>query len=382
MTTDAYDSLIKWLEKSWYGLSKSEHLQPLIESFYNPDEANLLAGFPYKDTSLNALAASLNIDAQVLEKQLDKMARKGMVFRSEVKGQVRYRLSDAFFLFYRSAFWPGRDDHKTRTAAHHMNKYHQDGFMNRFAHASQKGLRVIPIQKTISDTRAILSYEDVAKFVDTQDYCTVSHCACRMRDKLDTDGNVCDHPMEVCLHFGKLGRYIVENGLGWEISKQEARQILKECADAGLVHAISNHRKGADTICNCCTCHCMFISAYHQLGHEKGLSPSNLVAQVSAETCKACGLCTRRCPMDSLQLKYSTIAPNKHRKAVVVDPSICIGCGVCAHKCPTGSLTLVHRKNLHHPPETLKDWGKRFFEDRKTGPKLRFEDQPGTKSDL
>lgn len=373
MATDAYESLIQWLEKSWYGVAESEHLRLLLKSFYSPEEAELLTGFPYKDTSLEELPASNNTDASTLVQKLDELARKGMLYRSERDGQVRYRLNDAFFMFYRSAFWPGRDDERFKAAAHHMNKYHGDGFMDRFAHAHEKGLRVIPIEKTMADTREILCYEDVVRFVDTQDYCTVSNCACRMRDKLDKNGNGCNHPMEVCLHFGKLGHYIVENGLGREITKEEAKEVLKKCADSGLVHAISNHEEGADTICNCCACHCMFINSYHQLRHARGLSPSNFVVQVVLETCKACGLCTKRCPMDALQLKFSPVTTNKVRKAAVVDPAACIGCGVCVHKCPTASLTLVHRQEIHDPPKTLRDWGKSFFNDRETGPKLRKE---------
>ena len=373
MTIDAYESLIKWLEKSWYGVADSEQLRPLLESLYTPEEAALLSGFPYKNTSLEELAASKGADTKVLGKQLDELAQRGLLYRIKKNGQVSYRFNDAFFVFYRSTFWPGRDDEQTRSAAHHMNQYHLDGFMDRFAHAREKGLRVIPIEKTIADTRKILPYEDVVKFVDSQDYCTVSYCACRMRDKLDKDGNVCNHPMEVCLHFGKLGRYIVENEMGREITREETKAILKKCADSGLVHGISNHKEGPDTICNCCACHCLFVNAYHQLHHEQGLSPSNLVVEVAAETCKACGLCTKRCPMDALQLKFSSVVVNKARKAAVVDPSVCIGCGVCVHKCPSNSLILFHRKEIHDPPETLRDWGKQFFEDRKTGPKLRDE---------
>ena len=31
MTADPYESLIEWLEKSWYGVAESEHLRPLSQ---------------------------------------------------------------------------------------------------------------------------------------------------------------------------------------------------------------------------------------------------------------------------------------------------------------------------------------------------------------
>lgn len=55
-------------------------------------------------------------------------------------------------------------------------------------------------------------------------------------------------PSEVCLHFNKLGRYCVENGLGREITKEETIEILKMAADAGLVHGLQNHQDTPETL--------------------------------------------------------------------------------------------------------------------------------------
>jgi len=95
---------------------------------------------------------------------------------------------------------------------------------------------------------------------------------------------------------------------------------------------------------------------YNQFGHHKGMSPSNYVVKTEPETCKACGLCTKRCPMDAMQLKYSTKATNKFRKAVVIDPDVCIGCGVCVHKCKAKSIVLEQREPVIDPPRSGRDW--------------------------
>jgi NAD-dependent dihydropyrimidine dehydrogenase PreA subunit len=239
--------------------------------------------------------------------------------------------------------------------------------MDQFAQAHTKGLRAIPIDKTIEDPRQILPYEDVVRFVDSQDYCTVSCCPCRQRKNLDPDSHDCKHPVEVCLHFGALGHYIVDNGLGREITKEETREILKQAADSGLVHAISNWQQGPDTICNCCNCCCLFMEAYHVLKHDKSHDVSNYQVRTNPETCKACALCVKRCPMDALQLKTSTRATNKIHKAAVVDKDLCIGCGVCVYKCPTGSLILERRRETHAPPTDVRTWMERWREDSKAG---------------
>ena len=57
--------------------------------------------------------------------------------------------------------------------------------------------------------------------------------------------------------------------------QEETRDILKQAAEAGLVHAISNWQDGADTICNCCQCCCLFFEAHHILKHDKSHDVSN-----------------------------------------------------------------------------------------------------------
>jgi len=94
------------------------------------------------------------------------------------------------------------------------------------------------------------------------------------------------------------------------------------------------------------------------LGFDKSVDKSNYVLEVVAyETCKACATCVRRCPMDAIQLKYSTKATNKFRKAVEVDEDLCIGCGVCVHKCKPKSIMLKRKEEdeITRPPKTKKD---------------------------
>jgi formate hydrogenlyase subunit 6/NADH:ubiquinone oxidoreductase subunit I len=365
-----YVRFIEWLNKAWWGLPESEHLMPTIMAFYTPEEAALLTGIPFSGRNLEELAELKGVDPIELEPKLDALARRGAVWRS-VKGKtVRYSLNDSFFIFLRGPFWAAEPDKATKATASPLNKYFFDGFMDQFAHAHTKGLRAIPIDKTVKDTRQILPYEDVVKFVDSQDYCTVSYCPCRQRKNLDPDSSDCTHPVEVCLHFGALGHYIVDNGLGREITKEETKEILKQAADSGLVHAISNWQRGADTICNCCNCCCLFLDAYHVLKHNKSHDVSNYRVRINPNTCKACGLCVKRCPMDALQLKTSTQATNKFHKSVVVDEDLCIGCGVCSHKCPTESLILERRKETYDPPKDVREWMERWNEDCKKASEL------------
>ena len=67
---------------------------------------------------------------------------------------------------------------------------------------------------------------------------------------LDPDHENCKHyPFEEnCVHFGDFARYMVENGHGRELSREECRDVLKKCADVGMVHGVSNWAEPVDTI--------------------------------------------------------------------------------------------------------------------------------------
>lgn len=369
---EIYEKFIEWLGKTWWGLPPSDQLMPLIQTRYSLEEAEFLTGMPFSGSSLEDLAQAKGKDPKELQPYLDNLAGKGIIFRKEKTDTVRYSLNDAYFVFFRSAFWPELEDEASRKMATHANKYYFDGSYDQYATAHAKGLRTLPIHQTIADTRQILPYEDVVQVLDNFEYYTVSACPCRHRKNIDDDSHSCQKPLGNCLHFDDLGRYCVENGLGREITRAETERILKESADAGLVHGISNWREKPDTICNCCSCCCLWMEAYHQLGHHKSLDASNYHLKIEPENCKACGLCVKRCPMDAIQLRFSKAATNKHRKEPVLNGDMCIGCGVCVHKCPTDSLTLVRKLEISDPPRNVREYGMKFMQDKKAGiPLLR-----------
>lgn len=364
-----YEQFVDWLGGTWWELPESDELMPLIMAHFTPEEAAFLTGIPFSSKSLEDLAELKGMATAELGPRLDAMARKGMVYKSVRGDSIRYRLNDSFFALLRANFWAGNTDERTRTTAPMINRYFLDGWGDQYRDVHYKGLRALPIHKTIEDTRQILPFEDVIQVVEDREYYTVSTCPCRHRHNLDPDMPDCHHPTEVCLHFDALGHYIVDQGMGREITKEETFDILSGSADSGLVHGVSNWKHGVDTICNCCSCCCMWLESYHKLGHGKSMDASNYRVQINEETCKGCALCVKRCPMDAIQLKFSAKARNKVAKAAMVDPYLCIGCGVCAHKCPTGSLLLIRKKGITEPPETPGEYMEYYMADRQASRK-------------
>lgn len=345
------------------GLPDSEILLPLLKARLTPEEAEFLADFPFLPHTIEQLAERYRTPPTELMKRLDPLAAKGVVFRHESRDTIRYALNDSMFTFYRSPFWSGRADGETRRLAALGNRYFYNSYGKEVGGYPTMGLRAIPVRKTLQDPRRVLPYEDLLQVIEGEDFFCTSHCPCRQRKNLDPDSPDCEHETFNCLHFGRLARYMVRQGMGKEISKDEVLEALQAAADAGLVHGISNTRRGMDTICNCCSCCCIFLESVHVLGLN-GHQPSNYIVMVHPETCKGCGLCEERCPMKALRLEYSPLAPNREGKAPVLGPQRCLGCGVCAHKCPTRSLVLVHREGEQDFPEDFREMAVRMGRER------------------
>ncbi|MBW1790241.1 MAG: 4Fe-4S binding protein, partial [Deltaproteobacteria bacterium] len=357
-----YQRFIDWLKTGWWDLPEAVELMPLIKARYSVEDAALLTGMPFKGHSVEDLAEMKGLDAQELRPKLEELAKKPVIFQTWHGDTVKYSLNDSFFVFYRSSFWRGDREESTVAMAGLVNKYFYHGFMDDYEPVHSKMLRAIPINRTVEDTKTLLPYEDVVKLIEDVDYLCVSTCACRHRKNIDPEYPECGHPDEVCLHFDTLARFVVNNGMGREITREEAYEILKKSADSGLVHSVGNSQANSDTICNCCKCCCQWFEAYYRLGHSRSVDPSNYLVEVTPETCKGCALCVKRCPMDALQLRYSRKAANKFNKAPELDTGLCIGCGVCVHKCPTESIRLSPKDTVADTPKDFREYLRRFDE--------------------
>ena len=244
-----YEKFIAWMKKAPPGFPDSEDMIALIKARYTPEDAILLTGMPFDYKTIEELAEIKGLNAVDLQPRMDGLAKKGVVWKIFQYGKDRYRLCDLFLVFYRSVYWGGGRNSEHYVMAPLLNKTFEEHFEN-FAHAHTRGLRTLPIENVIEDSRGVMPFEDVLKVLDDQDFFCVGNCSCKAKHNLDPDHENCRHyPFEEnCVHFGDFARYMVENGHGRELTREECRDVLIRCAEEGLVHGVSNWLNPVDTI--------------------------------------------------------------------------------------------------------------------------------------
>lgn len=363
---EIYQELIERLRTWLFGLPDSELLIPMLELRFSEAEARFLSRFPFRPSTLDQIADRMGMPEDKLLEEMRPMIQKGLICAFEGKSGARYAFPDHLFYLYRMPGWKGEDDEWNRKMASMANRYYVDHFGEDFMGHPTKGLRAIPLAQTIEDPRRILPYEDVLEYVEREEYHSVTKCACRHRHNIDPDFHSCAHETENCLHFGKLGYYTVQQNMGRRISREETPEILAKAADAGLVHGISNTKKGMDTICNCCSCCCIFLEPVKMPALVRGRHQrSNYYVRHDPESCVACGVCQEHCPVTAIELKETSAGSRpESEQSVAYDAEQCIGCGVCVHKCPTQSLRLLRREEEEDIPETMSELGRRFLVER------------------
>jgi len=338
-----YKELARHLDEAIIGVPETPTLIKILQILFPGEEAGIGVRLPFADKTLSELEEIFPEKAEKLGDILDRMARRGTVFTSEKPGAEKtYRLLPSVVGFSETPFWGGDDNEMTRALAPLWIRYLKEAFGAELARGVPV-VRVIPISESLGDESEILPFDVLKEKVNDASFIAVAKCPCRQMKRYVGEG--CDHSLENCLHFGSMGRYIVAQGMGRQITGEETLEILTKANEEGLVHVCDNYQGGGlSTICSCCSCCCVFLQSKVVYGLES-LSRSNYVALVDEAVCVGCATCEERCPVGAIKVGDDELA--------VVDEALCIGCGVCAPSCDTEAVALVIREEIKPPPEPM-----------------------------
>ncbi|MFX0124083.1 MAG: ATP-binding protein [Candidatus Hodarchaeota archaeon] len=191
----------------------------------------------------------------------------------------------------------------------------------------------IPINIKIDTQQTALLLENVIQIIELTEKIAVTDCICR------TKLNNCDYPLKVCLSLGKNAIKSVSDGTAEFISKNEAKNIVIETHEKGLVH-LALHRpdddeKNIQAICSCCSCCCHALQGLLLMNMKGLVKSSEFIAIQDQEICIDCGECVDRCQFDA------RILDNKDR--MIFNPNLCFGCGLCVSSCAQNAIEMIKR---------------------------------------
>ena len=165
------------------------------------------------------------------------------------------------------------------------------------------GMHVIPVEKAISLENTSIDIEHLSYWLKRYEgHLGASICSCRYgRKKLD-EGCADDYE-GWCIGVGDMADYCSETGRGYDITYEQAMEILKRAEDNGFVHQITNI-DGENKIFAICNCNVKICNALRtsQLFNTPNMSASAYRAHVDKAKCVACGQCVEYCPAGALKL--------------------------------------------------------------------------------
>ena len=339
MDDDVYDQLADALDRLPNGFPRTDSGVELeiLKRIFTQEEAGIAAQLGREMESYVDISTRLGLDPEAARATLSEMARKGLLWSSEIGGAPHYRLAPWIVGIYEAQ--KKRMDHEF---AHLVEDYFQGGGMAGLMQPLPSIHRVVPAQSAVK-SEWILPYDDVRAIINSSKAFRSSECICRKQQ--DQIGRKCDFPSDLCLNFSSRERPPRPG----DISKEEALEALDRAEKIGLVHTVSNVIEGLWYVCNCCGCCCAILRGIAEFGVENSVAQANYYGVIDEAECIGCGACESRCHVKAVSVIDGV---------AVVEREKCIGCGLCVTGCPTGAARLVPKPidERIDPPVDFKTW--------------------------
>jgi electron transport complex protein RnfB len=355
-----YERLRERLDMFPQGFPKTESRVELeiLQHLFAPDEAEIMLHLRPFPENVADIAERTGKDKTKLGETLYEMSRRGLILRYTAPDNELYY----FLIPWVIGIWEFQLNNLTQENIRLYEKYFEEGMVPAQQSRKIREFRVIPVEKEIEGDTEIQPYEMVSQIIESNTRFAVADCICRKEARMLGKG--CDHLLETCLSLGASADFYIENGLGREISKEEAKEILLKAEEDGLIHCSTNSAGSKAFICNCCGCCCKYLALVTKYGNPNAIARSNYYATKDQGTCNDCGTCVERCQVSAIRTE------NDH---TIIDRDICIGCGLCASTCPTGSIIMV--KKLPEEASPIFSKGKEMLQamGKETGRAYPFE---------
>jgi electron transport complex protein RnfB len=348
MSEDAYVKLREFLDQLPGGFPSTDSGVEIkiLKKLFTPDEAELALHLTEEPEEASVIAKRMGKDSSETAKKLESMATQGSVFRVRDGKKLLYHANQFVIGLYE--FHQKTLD---REFAELMEEYMPYLGMV-WVTTKTKQLRIVPVDSAIGTLPAVAPYNRIRELVKGQEVIAVAPCICRKEQALM--GNACDRPRDLCFPFGDLARYYIDNGMGRQISAEEALKLLDIAEESALVLSPSNTQE-LEYMCCCCSCCCGVLRGLALFERPADHVQSGYQARIDTELCSSCGTCLERCQVNAIK---------ETADAMAVDSARCIGCGLCVSRCPEEAITLTVYPGAQAPPPNLAEMKMRILQER------------------
>lgn len=344
MTQDIFQKLREQMDQYSVGFpaTKSGVEIKILKKMFNEEQAKIYLDMTMMLEDPASIASRTGRDADALAKELEIMAKEGLLFRKRSGDQVKY--AAVAFVIGSYEFQLKSMD---RELAELVDQYFEEGFMDFSPGTNIPPLRTVPVHQAIEIRHQVAPHSHAKEIIKTKDKIALADCICRHQKELIDQG--CKKPLEVCLSFGSHADYYVENGMGRYITQEEALAVLDKAEEAGLVNQPAN-MVNPGGMCNCCGDCCGLLRALNRLPKPAESVFNNYFAQVDESLCTSCETCADRCQMNAIDFEG-----DGGTARILTDR--CIGCGLCVSTCPTEAIQIELKPEDQRvaPPDGGKD---------------------------
>ncbi|MCX7823242.1 MAG: 4Fe-4S binding protein [Syntrophobacterales bacterium] len=347
---DVYEGLANHLNRLPVGFPRTPSGVEIriLKRLFTPEEALLAQVLTFKPELPEEIAERIGAKVEEIAERLEKMAKKGLIFRLRKGSEKRYMAANFIV-----GIWEYHVNDLTPELIVDLREY-VPYFFQHLSNLKTPQMRVIPTPGSITAYHSIMPYEEARKIIESEDLIAVAPCICRKEHKITGEG--CNRPLESCLMFGVAAQYYVDNGLGRFITKEEALKIIEEAERDGRVLEPSNAQK-ITAMCTCCGCCCQILISLKKLPKPANVVVSRYIATLDESSCVLCGTCLERCQMEAISLG---------EEVAIINGDRCIGCGLCVTTCPQEAIKLVEKPSSQQKevPPSLRETYARIFQER------------------
>jgi Na+-translocating ferredoxin:NAD+ oxidoreductase subunit B len=302
----------------------------ILRKLFDEDDATLFMALGLELESPNEIASSVGRDLGQVQKHLQSMDDRGLLFSLKVDGVRKYGATPFIHGIFEFQL-----DRMDAELARLIESYFEEAYYAAMGKGAAAFVRTVPVQQSLETTHSVAAYEDAVRILKKKNLIVVAECICQKQKNM-ANGN-CDQPKNVCFLFDLMGQYYLDHNLGIHVDADEAVKILAQAQKAGLVTQFATS-EDPGAMCNCCGNCCGVLRSLKTLAKPAENVFSNHFAGVDFDLCTGCETCFQWCPM-------SAIALNKDVRAEI-NLDRCIGCGLCVINCPEEAIKLnVKPKN-------------------------------------